>query len=518
MDAFGWVDDLCEELDKSGRADLAEKIWNYNTHTRDEREEIVSALYSELLAASKSLGVPWLEVYARHFQVNMRIAMGQGEKALIDTVELFELAHREENKGCPQSICATQDLVQCYSCIDALGYAQECQQVIEEAMGRIDPTRGCFQCLTRDWADILMDFDRPQEAADYLLAQRQKVERIDRWLQPYMILSQAQAASQAGKHDEALAFMDEYERADSDLSERETMMNANAKALLLARAGRFDEALKLHLSFQQTREIPSCFGEWSKTAELLTESGGLSNDASVGFAFDAIVRHFENGGAHYDMLKVAERHVRLSLQRGAYWTAGRAVDAFERARARLRKPELVAETALKLRQAMEANPAPAMPVPGDEIMAYLQGLPEDDPNRKVERCIPWLLAGCAERPDDVALHMSTASTLANNNAADAADALLTALLKRQPDAENAWHRLLNLRLNANDDAGVEQIIRESAEPLPNVALFAKAQLAYPSEHAHCDGPRRESVNRYRRAVRAGSPRGKQGLPAINLHH
>lgn len=482
MDVFEWMADLCDQLEESGQSDLAQKIWDFDTLAHERRVDIVNALYPELLAASKSLGLPWLEVYVRHQQLSMRIGLGEGEKALSDTVELFELAHREENKSCPQSVCATQDLVHCYRRMDAPGYAQECQQVIEETLARIDPTWNCFQCLTVEWASLLTQLNRPEEAASYLLTQRQQVEKMkDDAIQTGLIAQQANAASLSGKFDEALAFVGQAERNETEPSDITLVTNAELKALILARAGRFEEALKEQPPFERAQEAPYFFEDWSETTELLINAGVQANDASIGQAFDEMFRLLEAGGAHYNALLIAERHVRLSLQRAAYWTAQRAFDGFERVKTRLRNAETAAEIHLKLRQLIEATPLPPMPVASDKLLSYLRDLPEGDPNSDIERAIPWLLTACTERPEDVDIHLIVASKMTACNAVDAADALLTAFTKRAPSVENVWYSLASLRLNGGNDAGVEQVIRDCASHLPSVSVFAKAALAYKQE-------------------------------------
>ncbi|REM95695.1 hypothetical protein DSI35_28675, partial [Mycobacterium tuberculosis] len=72
---------------------------------------------------------------------------------------------------CPQSICVTQDLAACYGNIDGPGWVPERIEVCDETLGRIDPSWACFQCLSCEKADALLDDGRGQDALDYLQVQ-----------------------------------------------------------------------------------------------------------------------------------------------------------------------------------------------------------------------------------------------------------------------------------------------------------------------------------------------------------
>lgn len=103
----------------------------------------------------------------------------QGERALSDAVTLFERAHRADAVECAQSVCVTQDLAACYANIDGPGWVEERIEVCEETLGRIAPSWSCYQCLSCENADALLDdvrWTRRGEAAlSYLEQQSQTI-------------------------------------------------------------------------------------------------------------------------------------------------------------------------------------------------------------------------------------------------------------------------------------------------------------------------------------------------------
>lgn len=477
MNVFEWVEDLCEELDRNGQTDLAGKIWNFDRYIWDGRSDLAESIMPELLAASKNLGLPWLEIYIRHLFMAVRFERDQGEKALPEAVALFEKAHREENKGCPQAICATQDLVRCYARMDGPGYLEERQAVIAETMAKIDPSWNCFGCLTSEWSETLRDQNQHQAACQYLAEQRRKIERAGKEVTADLIADQALAASASGDHATALALM-----ADSVAKAAEHSTNfqrdmAARQALVLARAGQLDAASETLPAFADILTATGSNRVWAETVCMLVEVGLYPNDADLGQAFATMLQRLEDGGSYHSGLELATMQIKLALKRQAYWSAQRGLQAYERMRAHLRHPARLAEQSAELQALLQAHPVPPMPVAADAILQFLRDCPEDNPNNDIERGLLWLREACAQRPDDADLHQTYATVLARQDAVQEADQVLFDFVCRNPEQEDAWFQLLNRRVDERNEAGVEQLIQASAHKLPNVHHYARARLA-----------------------------------------
>ena len=125
MDITAWLGTLQNELREAGQERTALLIDRIPELTHDNKRAQVEALLPEALAAARALKNPWLEIYFRHWEMRTRLSNnGEGETALSDVVALLELAHREENLSCPQSVCTTHDISGCYANVDGPGWAE----------------------------------------------------------------------------------------------------------------------------------------------------------------------------------------------------------------------------------------------------------------------------------------------------------------------------------------------------------------------------------------------------------
>ena len=158
MDIWNWVEKLQDDLGEAGQAQSAQLLTRLTDEVCELRLDRVDALLPEARALGKTLGNPWLDVFVGHWDMRNRVGNRlEGESALGDAVALFERAHRADTVECPQSICVTQDLAACYGNIDGPGWVPERIEVCEETLARIDPSWACFQCLSCEKADALLD-------------------------------------------------------------------------------------------------------------------------------------------------------------------------------------------------------------------------------------------------------------------------------------------------------------------------------------------------------------------------
>ena len=169
MDIWKWVDDLQGELFKQGEHRLARSIDLVPEYAYTDEHDALDALYPEALAGARRLGLPWLEIYLRHWHLRSRVGRRmEAGRWLGEAVDLLEFAHRPQHVDCPQSVCATQDVAGAYEIQDHVGFAPERMQVAREALERITPRWQCFLCISDDYANALIDAGRPQEALRFL--------------------------------------------------------------------------------------------------------------------------------------------------------------------------------------------------------------------------------------------------------------------------------------------------------------------------------------------------------------
>ncbi|RBC78992.1 hypothetical protein BRM99_11240, partial [Xanthomonas oryzae pv. oryzae] len=176
MEIWNWVEKLQDDLGEAGQPQNAQLLTRLTDHICDLQIERAEALLPEARALAKTLANPWLEVFVGHWEMRNRVGnLCEGERALGDAVARFERAHRADAVECPQSVCVTQDLAACYANIDGPGWVEERIEVCDETLGRIDPSWSCYQCLSCEKADALLDDGHGDAALQYLEQQSQTI-------------------------------------------------------------------------------------------------------------------------------------------------------------------------------------------------------------------------------------------------------------------------------------------------------------------------------------------------------
>ena len=158
MDIWRWVAETQIELFESGQYRLAQLVEGLSHAVCDGRHSQVDSIVPEALALARAIKNPWLEVFIRHWYMQSKVFHRyEVADALPEAVRLLEFANREETRQCPQSVCVTQDLAQCYAQLDGPGYVEERRGVAGETLDRIDPSWPCFRCISAEYAGALCD-------------------------------------------------------------------------------------------------------------------------------------------------------------------------------------------------------------------------------------------------------------------------------------------------------------------------------------------------------------------------
>ena len=149
MDIWAWVQSKKRALRAAGHVRLATIMTRLPTLVCDMKHEQAESLVPEGLVLARQLDEPWIEIFLRHWLMQSRVLdRRQGRANLEECVELLELAHRDNNRECPQSVCVVQDFANCYGIADGPGYADDRLRVSAETLARIDPTWPCFRCIS----------------------------------------------------------------------------------------------------------------------------------------------------------------------------------------------------------------------------------------------------------------------------------------------------------------------------------------------------------------------------------
>ncbi|MFO0559886.1 MAG: hypothetical protein U0269_17840 [Polyangiales bacterium] len=483
MDIWSWVRARRKELLAEGNSRLAELLYALPDHVVDLRHHQVDALVPEAIALSRARKDPWLELFFRHWDLQSRVLTRMhGESALSSAVDLVDFAHRPETEGCPQSVCTIQDLAACYGIVDGPGWAPERIEVTHETLARIDPTWGCFDCISAEHADALRDGGRLEEAEAFL--QRQIAAKLAKdpndELDRFCGMTRVSILSDLGRNDEALALV-ERQLAGREDSVNRTLLRRAHKARVLARMGRADEAVKALPTLAEFVDAIDGYDLWSDAALLLVRAGALANDSALGFSIGTMVSRLDKNGAVRSTLHVAERHLELSVARGAVWSARRSLATMERCLPRLRKELDALDRVQKARALLaqrEGSLSIELPESADALLASLGDATEA---RDADRDLPVLEAARAKWPEHEPLLLSLSSALYAAGAREDAIALLEERVRSSEPTEDVVLRLGNMLLREESArfAAYEALIharssREEIKVLPGFLRGASA--------------------------------------------
>lgn len=463
MDTWAWVGTAYRDLVDAEQHRLAEALRELPGHAVSGRHQQVDALVPEVLAQARAAGLPWVEVFVRHWHLQSRVLQRyEGEKALPETVALLEFAHRAETADCPQSVCAVQDFAVCHGITDGPGYVAERLAITAETLERIDPSWSCYRCLTSEHADALLDDGQAEQALAYLVARDAEVAKEGASLEANQLADRARALTELGRLAEALTLCQNglgLAREDSD-----RVSLASLRALLLARLGRSAEALAALEELAAAGEQDRFARNWvpqARTVELLVAAEAVPNDAQLGRLLTDRAHRLDEAGAHRPCADLTVVAARLAVARGARFVAGQLLALAERKLARLRVTAGIGEEVAAARAELERLEPVALPAAtSPELLDHCQRHQVE-----VEHGIDLLEAGYATLAEPEALvHPLAGLRGALGFPRAAAELLWTAAEQAPagPDRQAAVAHLLESLLQAGDEAGVERLAAQQA--------------------------------------------------------
>ncbi|WP_316522904.1 tetratricopeptide repeat protein [Kitasatospora brasiliensis] len=480
-DIWAWVRDTHRQLAEAGHHRLAEAIIELPEHAGQGRNDQLDALYPEAVAAARSLGLPWVEVYLRHWRMqNLLNKRQQGEAALPEAVDLLDFAHREETASCPQSVCVVQDFAICHARVDGPGYVAERLAVVGETLERIEPARACYDCLSREYSDALEDDGREAEALAYLDSAANRMRAAGQQVSLRFQQARAGTLHLLGRHEEVLELLAAAEQAEQKqgrrLDERDERWGALLRARAFAALGRTEEALALLPERAEAEQHADLRGTWTQTVELLVAAGAWENDAALGAVLAGWAGYLDGVGAHRPCVDQLLAAGRLALARGARTVALTLAATGERKLAQLRRTDGVAEQVAALRAAAEALPRPELPVVPGELAAHL-----------AEARVPFetgadLLSVALDRyrgeqAGATELTVLLATVLGTLGHARAAADLLWRRLEEDAGSEELTGALGEMLIEARDGEGIRRLADLVSRTDPTDGLWIRARWA-----------------------------------------
>lgn len=374
MDIWRWVSDLQDNLVKQGHARLAELLYELPGHVVDHRHDAVDATVPEALALAKSLENPWLEVFIRHWDMQSRVLQrGEAKSSLPDAVELLDFANQASTRDCPQSVCVTQDLTSCYAQADGPAYVTERIAAAEETLQRIGPTWPCFTCISDEKADALVDAGRYEEALAFIAEQRRALEAVGELGSGDFRGHRVQALMMLRRLDEA---WDINERAEHpEAGENFVFRKQIDRARLLAARGQGQAALEALPELDRIADSPALFERYAEARVGALRAGADGADTSLDTLLARMARRLEKQGCLRSALQICGQRVEAAVLQGTARSAARGLAQAERIAATLVKPLDAPEQLAAWGQAAQAVPAPPPITLPDSPEALLE---EDD--------------------------------------------------------------------------------------------------------------------------------------------
>lgn len=458
MNIWRWVNETERRLRAEGQGRLAELVDRLPTEVCEDRHARADAIFPEALALARSLDLPWVEVFLRHWMLQSRVLHRmEGTSALSEAVALVDFAHRPETKECPQAVCAVQDLASCYGLVDGPGFAAERLAVCDETLARIDPSWPCYGCISAELASAMRDDGQMEASLAFVDQQVAKMVAAGDADAIYDLPNaRIEPLVSAGRLDEALAFA-----LDCQVNGRKDASHQMERRIDLARihvrAGRVAEAKAALPALTEVIDTPQHYPGWADALERIVLSGAIPNDFEVGLALQRFCERLLRQGVGRTTIEIAEKHGHLALARGAPHVAARALDIMEKALPVLRKPLDALDRVQRLRKAIAAAPSLAdVPLP-DSPEALVDLAVEQDP----ERSLLLLAAGAARWPDDSLVVRALAQGLVLSGHDAEARARLSAWFQAHPGPPDLplVMELAELHRRHDDRAAFEALVQ-----------------------------------------------------------
>ena len=461
MDIWSWFHGVCNDLRAEGQDRLVDLLHRLSSDCCDGNHAAVDAAYPEALALARAQGHPWLEVFVRHWHLQSQVLKrGRGAENLSEAVSLLEFSSRPETRDCPQSVCAVQDLANCYGSVDGPGYADERLAVADETLARIDPGWDCWQCISVERIEALLDAGRVEEERAARKKLRDEVS-IAGDVGGELVLGEAQMEIRAGNleaADKLLQEMPKYWGGGQAFDIR----CAIAKAHLHALRGEADKALGSLPSWAEAAKTAANFTDWTRAASAIHAAD--ENTRDLRRHIWEMGEHATRDGRPRDAITIYGIYADLSLDRGALLAAEEALDRIDALMPKLVRDMGAAEAQQARRAALsQAAAAATNPIPDRDTLLELA--------RDEAADLDALRRAHDGEPSDVDVALAFARALERAGFHKRAADTFRDIVTKDPSQTSAWEGLGSALAALGDGAAFDrEIANRDRTGLPDEAL------------------------------------------------
>jgi len=315
MDIWRWIHGREEALREDGHDELADHIYDISNHAVNDRFDLVDQVYHAALPMCRALDDKWLEVYFRHWRLQAHVLKNYDAKGhLNEAISLLEFSHGEDTKACPQRICAVQDLASCYGIKDGPGFAQERISVCRETLAQIDGSWPCYECVSSELLDALIDkkdFEQAEIELDLINAE---ISKFQKSADDELVLTRTRML--LGKRKLSAAWNIIKDAKNPEGGEGFIRHVELLKALTLCHMERWEEAQTTCLPFENIVLAATYYGDWTKIQILLARQGMVDNNRDLRYKFHSLADKLIRKDATRVAFEVCERLIELCVAAG----------------------------------------------------------------------------------------------------------------------------------------------------------------------------------------------------------
>ncbi|MFE3449192.1 tetratricopeptide repeat protein [Nonomuraea sp. NPDC059194] len=389
VDIWAWVGETQQQLSEAGNAPFAMALGDLPAQAYEGRYPQLDVMAPAIAQQAESVGLPWLEFYARYWHLIGRVGdRAQGAVAIGDAEELLAFAQREDVRDCPSAPAAVEALAIAQANADGPGYAAERLALLGPAVEALEPTDPAYAGLVTQYVSALTDAGRADEAVSYAEAAIQRLGAVGREASWELGAESSRALLAAGRAEDALAAIQAAADFKPDNPVAKPHREGVRRALILATLQRTAEAVDALPDLDIVGDHPRDFVEWARAVEKLASSAQITNTWQLGRVLRQWIDYFGMMGGYRARLELALVAGDLAVARKGVWQAELLADLAEQAAAELRTTDGVAERIAALRAAAAATAAPEASSPLEERVAYFDAA--DGINANPEEWVGWL--------------------------------------------------------------------------------------------------------------------------------
>lgn len=320
MDIWAWTYQKDEELRENGHSRLADIMRELPGHSCDDRHDRVDALYPEALALARQIKDSWCEIFIRHWHLQSQVLNRRNAKGMLhEAIDLLEFSHKEENAQCPQRVCTVQDLANCYGIQDGPGFANERIEVAEETLASINGSWPCYECVSSELLDALIDNQKIDEALARYEKIEEEVHAHNERISGDLALTHAEIYNFKGEHKKALELLKKTVNGGGGERFEKKKRLRLAKTYCLLKD--FDSGKRKCPRYDEILISAAYYEDWAEIQYYFAAAECIDVDETLVLQIDQLAFKQEESGAIRSAVTILQHLIAIALKKGYTFAA-----------------------------------------------------------------------------------------------------------------------------------------------------------------------------------------------------